>query len=660
MRSLRPLQPAWFVLVFALSAPAWAQRTVPAVKLEQPPVIDGVVSAAEWKGAPRIAEGFDEQTGAPPPAGFEHEFWLAYDEKYIYIAGRLSDPEPNRISATETRTNVSVRSDDHVVFAIDTFGNLQNQNEFMVNPNGATQLRIAGGRAPKREWLGDILAKGRITEKGWEFEARIPWAIMQLPSPGARTLRADFGRSIQRTGRDYITSNVSGEQIQNVSRWVDVEVPRSDSKKVLKLLPFGYAGFDREGSDVIANSGLDMKSSLSDQLEFVGTINPDFRNIENDVLSLDFSYFERLAGESRPFFLEGEDYFRTSRDASLFASQRIRSFDTGWKLYGKITDDTRFAFLNTVDFGNQAAYVVNVAHQIRLRESFHVAGSFLSRPGLSNNAHHVSYGKGTGNHHFFAQYAGTDDDLKGSGHRFNTGMVYESKGVNAFVEYQEISPDFLPRLGFAPRVGFRGYAGRIEWDKPHPRGPIMETSFEVFARHQDDWEGDPFSKAVFASGSLTFRNNLDIDFGGGYEETEGFQDSKFGFSIEHPRGDAYRRWAIEYEWGNVAGKKFTSFGPRIAYRPLKNFQIQLRHQDFRHFEHETQTILSMNYELNQFDSLSSRLIRRDDDMNVYFAWRRAGNRGTEYYVILGDPNARSFRQTFIVKAVVPLELVLGR
>ena len=40
-----------------------------------------------------------------------------------------------------------------------------------------------------------------------------------------------------------------------------------------------------------------MKTSLTDQIDLVGTINPDFRNVENQVLSVDFSYFERLAGE---------------------------------------------------------------------------------------------------------------------------------------------------------------------------------------------------------------------------------------------------------------------------------------------------------------------------------------------------------------------------
>src|SRR5687768_15262002 len=136
--------------------------------------------------------------------------------------------------------------------------------------------------------------------------------------------------------------------------------------------------------------------------------------------------------------------------------------------------------------------------------------------------------------------------------------------------------------------------------------------------------------------------------------------SDLNASVEFPRNDRYRNIGIGYAWGNVAGEDLRLLGVNAAYRPLKGFQIMLRHQQLEHIEDETQTILSMNYETNRFESFSSRLIRRDEDTNMYFAWRRAGNRGIEYYVILGDPNARSFRETIILKAVVPLEIVFGR
>lgn len=657
----RPLLGRFLIVLLVLSlivGLSSAQREMPAVKLTILPKIDGRVEDGEWKESAKLDIGFDEQTGGPAP--FRQEFWLGYDEKYIYFAARLADPEPGKISANEYRANVSVQGDDHVVLAIDPFGNVQNLNQFRVNPRGGTQIQISGGRAPKREWVGEILASSRITESGWECEARIPWGLMKLPAPGKRTIRADFGRYVQRTGRSYITSNIASERINNITKWTGVDVPRSSEKKSLKLLPYGYAGYERDGSDTIANAGIDLKTSLSDSLEFVGTVNPDFRNIENSVLSLDFSYFERLAGESRPFFIEGQEFFRTSEDASLFASQRIRTFDAGMKLYGKFNDRTTIAFVNTSDFGHEAAYAGNVQYQFAPRESMRIAGTLLDRPRGNNSASFFSYSKGFGDMSFFGQYSTTQDDEEGDGDRFNAGLIYERQGVNGFIEYQQISPYFLPRLGFAPRRNFRGWNGRLGVERTSSHPQIMETEFGINGTYQDDYDGNPFRRSVGGSASITLRDNTDFDVGAEYEEIRGFKDRLYYISIENPRGNSYRRIQFDYSWGNIAGQRFELFGPTVLYRPEQNFQIALSHQELSHIENERQTILGMNYEINRFESVSGRILRRDEDTNFYLAWRRAGNRGIEYYVIVGDPNARTFQTSVIIKAVIPIEIVLGR
>ena len=56
---------------------------------------------------------------------------------------------------------------------------------------------------------------------------------------------------------------------------------------------------------------------------------------------------------------------------------------------------------------------------------------------------------------------------------------------------------------------------------------------------------------------------------------------------------------------------------------------------------------------------SGRAVKTDDDWNAYFSYRRSGNQGMEYYFIVGDPNALKWRNSFIVKVVYPIEIVLG-
>ena len=284
----------------------------------------------------------------------------------------------------------------------------------------------------------------------------------------------------------------------------------------------------------------------------------------------------------------------------------------------------------------------------------------LDQSGQDNSASFLSYFKGFSRLGFFAQYSATNDWEHGQGSRFNPGFLYQGDGFNGFFEYQQISPDYVPRLGFAPKVGFKGWATSIEWNKPHSKGPFMDTGLTFKGRHEDKWTGGPFLRNVEGGGSVTLRNNVNVDLQAKYEEFAGFMDHFYQASARFPKNDPYRNIGIGYAWGDVAGDELKLLGIRAAYRPLRGFQIRLTHQQLQHIEDETQTILSMNYETNRYESFSSRLLRRDDDTNIYFAWRRAGNRGIEYYVILGDPNARSFRETIILKAVIPLEIVLGR
>jgi hypothetical protein len=69
-------------------------------------------------------------------------------------------------------------------------------------------------------------------------------------------------------------------------------------------------------------------------------------------------------------------------------------------------------------------------------------------------------------------------------------------------------------------------------------------------------------------------------------------------------------------------------------------------------------ILGANYDLGRDMSISGRMVRNGRDTNAYLAFRKSGNRGAEYFVIFGDPNARKFETALVIKAVFPFELKL--
>lgn len=640
-----------FLALVSVSA---AQQSIAGQLVATPPKIDGIIDAAEWSSIPGGTGGFNQRT-TEPQAPERFQFWLAYDREYIYFAARIRPLNPKALRANEFRTNVSLDSDERVFLSLDPFGANTDFNQFEINPRGATRIGIAGGRAAKAEWLGEFTARARITPEGWEAEARIPWGVMRLPGAGPRDLRFRTGWYETATSQSFLWTNSGNDQVQNNGVWTAVNLPASPPK-TLRLLPYAYfGGADRE--KLILESGLDFRAPLTDQIDFVGSLNPDFRNIENQILSLDFSYFERLAGEARPFFLEGSDFFRTSFDSPIFASQRIRDFDLGSKVYGRLGDLTSIGVLNAIDFNDRSDTVARVNH--RLSERTSVTGAFAARDEaeLTNRATYLAFNHGWGNYYAFGQRSDTDDSLRGSGYRFNTGGGYFYKGFSYGFEYLEISPEFRPRIGFAPETDVRGWSGSVDLQQDLQRGPLLQTEWSLSFVDKKTFTGDPYRSGGRVSTSTTWRNQLDLDISYRQERFRGETDRIASASLEWPRGDRYRNWEVFATGGEIGGEAYRLVGFGTSYRPWQPLQLGLR-SSFRRLgsESEDLQILSATYDIGVDRSISGRVVKRGGDLNGYVSFRRSGTTGAEYFLIVGDPNANTFRTSVILKVLFPLEV----
>ncbi len=617
--------------------------------MSPPPVIDGVIGAEEWAKAPSVSGLFDAMTGAPYRDG--GTFWLGYDDKYIYLAAKLDDSRPREIRANEYQTNVGLANDDYVELDIDLSGSIVDTNSFQINPRGATNIQLAGGRAAKQEWSGAFVAKARITAGGWEAEARIPWQMMSLPAKGKRDLRVNFHRFVARTQRNLVQTFTGAGQTGQTPYWSGVEMPSPLLDRSIKLLPYFYGGLDPK-SGIIANSGLDLKTALSETSTLVGSINPDFRNIENNILSLDFSRFERLAGETRPFFQEGRNYF----NSALFASQRIADFDVGLSSYGKITNKLSYGMLDTIDFGNQNSFVANATGDPDPSTEYRVSAVSLGTPGLHNDSYLLRGTKIFGPVEVDLRDLGSKDTELGEGSYRDAFIQYTKNGVQAFGGYTQGSPNFDPRLGFFPEVDIRGwtYGGSIDRNFTH--GTFSESGANLMRTVYQHADGEPYRTDLNTVGQVTFRKGLVIAGVADWDTFEGSKDHLYTAVLGYPASDRSRSVTLEQDIGRQAGQDYQNTTLTCAYRPSKPVQLNLREQLVSFGGVSEQTILSGTYDLGRERSVAGRLVRQNGNTNFYLAYRRSGNLGTEYFLILGDPNAATFRSSLILKVAVPIEL----
>ncbi|MDP1891064.1 MAG: sugar-binding protein, partial [Gemmatimonadaceae bacterium] len=98
------------LLAFALQAPqphtngtAAAPNTATAVRVTQPPTIDGRDDDDVWKAAPRYGEFRTFEPTVDKDPRFATEFRAAYDAKNLYVFVRMFDPHPDSIMRALTR-----------------------------------------------------------------------------------------------------------------------------------------------------------------------------------------------------------------------------------------------------------------------------------------------------------------------------------------------------------------------------------------------------------------------------------------------------------------------------------------------------------------------------------------------------------------------------
>jgi hypothetical protein len=96
--------------------------SIPAIRVDQPPKIDGVLDDEVWKKAP-LVEAFTQQEPREGEAASERtEVRVLYDGKTLHIGVRAFDVQPSAIVATEMRRDSDrLLDEDNFQVILDTF-----------------------------------------------------------------------------------------------------------------------------------------------------------------------------------------------------------------------------------------------------------------------------------------------------------------------------------------------------------------------------------------------------------------------------------------------------------------------------------------------------------------------------------------------------------
>jgi hypothetical protein len=639
------------------SARAYAQdtainkREVPAIRLSSPPIVDGDLSDPAWQHSAHADRFTDELFGNPVQN--QTEVYLGYDEKNIYVAFHAFDSQPPAIVARETKRGVFPQGDDIVAFSIDPFHNHKDRSIFIVNARGTQVAFLSGGRATKLEWEGKWQAAAKIVADGWTAEMAIPWSILNYPAiKGPTTVGINFDRRQERTKIHSWWSNLGAQEFFDLDgHWAGVQLP--PFRPQLSLLPYASPGWVENGG-IGFRSGLDLRSRLTPTLTVVGTVNPDFQNVQEAVESIDFSYGERFVPDSRPFFQEGADVYSIGSGVvagQYFYSRRVGAFDTGVNLYGKLAPRDTLGVLAALDLGHEADWVLRGQHELGATSSLGLALLNRDDEPLTNRALVLTGATRKGFWGTDLSWAGSTVGELPTGSTTNLAVHYQSPRWFASVTPNYTRPGFRDDLGFIPFTDFEGVTSNVAYSTEWRRGALRSASAGWYTEDSHHYNGELFRQERQLFFGLQSRRDYELDFnwtGGRFEE---FRDSVFTTLLRARTSDPFHNVGLLYSRGRRAGAPYTFIAPSATWRFRNKLTLGLASSLLFHLQDAQQQILTFNYDFSPQQGISGRLVAQTGGTNAYFAYRHSGYGGTETFLIFGDPNAAKFRQRLVLKVV---------
>jgi hypothetical protein len=482
----------------AVAQPSRERPSVPAVRVDEAPRIDGVLDEAVWRLATPVDQFTQQEPDEGRPASDRTEVRVLYDSRHLYIAVHAVAGEP--VVATEMRRDADrLFDEDNFQVIFDTFHDSRNGYMFLTTPLGAKlEQQIfdegeGGGRGTtanvNRNWDGVWDAAARITADGWTAELLIPVSTVRFV-PGQPVWGVNFMRHVRRRNelvywapipKAYSLTRVSlaGELtgLEGLSRGMD-----------LKLKPFVLAGVRHTASAPTLSTtgwprdiGLDARYGVTAGLNFDVTVNTDFAQVEVDEQQVNLTRFGLFFPEKRDFFLENSNLFTmgtgsaftsTPVQTDLFFSRRIGLSDTGLpvpiiggaRLAGKVGANS-VAVLDVqtdraFDRPGDNFFVSRYSRDI-LRRS-RVGALFINKESVNGSAHfnrtmgvdgNFAIGRSVQVNSFLAKTA--TPGLTGSDMAFYGRVAYRDPYWNLWLNYLDVQDNFNAEAGFVQRRGIR-------------------------------------------------------------------------------------------------------------------------------------------------------------------------------------------------------------
>ncbi|MHB8416202.1 MAG: sugar-binding protein [Acidiferrobacteraceae bacterium] len=460
------------VLLCAAALPAAANNpptlTLPAAPA---PAMDGDVNQS-WDGAGTVHLDYDftYQRPATSPTTVR----VTQDGTALYVAFEVT--QKGVLIASQHTNGSSVLGDDYVGVYLNPRGIEGFSYAFFANPIGTRYQTSSENSAYSPEWT----AIAHSTPNGYDVTMRIPLSIIR--SGGSHHWRMQFVRFSQaRNSLDvwaYSSSASSPSDPTFIGRVKGVGVAPAGLKSAsvrnparLQLYGLGEATSATNGGST-SRVGADFSLPIDPTASFVGTLHPDYSNVESDQQTIAPTAFARQYVEVRPFFTQlasvfNENFICVACPPTLY-TPAIPAFSQGYGAEGTQGRMTFAAFdafgLARTDQAETANYSYEDPKQMYGIQAQRVA---VDAYGLNDDTSSLDFGYLNQHSHFgvysnnvFESGSLATDGAQAQDREY--GLVYSTATSSYVVGVQRIGAQFAPLDGYVAQNDILGYQSLLQ------------------------------------------------------------------------------------------------------------------------------------------------------------------------------------------------------
>ncbi|MCX2761408.1 DUF5916 domain-containing protein [Aquimarina muelleri] len=311
-------------------------RTKP-LKKAQVLKIDGVLDDLGWKTVEWAGNFIESQPDENTPPSQKTNFKIMYDQKFLYVAYKCFDDEPDKIEKRLSRRDGF--AGDRITLVLDTYHDKRTAFSFTITAAGVKgdEFVSQNGNNWDSSWNPIWYAASAMDSEGWTAEIKIPLSQLKFGKSEEQVWGLQVNRMLFRKDERSVWQRIPRDVSGFVSEFGELHgLINLEAQKQLEIQPFAVTQLDtypaeegnpfRDGNDFELNGGLDAKIGITNDLTLDLTVNPDFGQVEADPAAIALDGFQVFFREQRPFFVENKnifDYQFANGFDNLFYSRRI-------------------------------------------------------------------------------------------------------------------------------------------------------------------------------------------------------------------------------------------------------------------------------------------------------------------------------------------------